>query len=290
MSVTTNTIKDYKKQGKRIVALTAYDYITAKILDNSGVEIILVGDSLAQVALGHSNTLSITLDEMLHHSKAVIRGVKNALVVVDMPFLSYQVSKKDAVYNAGRCLQIGANAVKLEGASKPIIKTIEKMVNVGIPVLGHIGFTPQSVNAIGGNKVQGRNVEDAKNLLSQAQDLQNAGCFAVVIELVPQEVGRFITENIDIPTIGIGAGTDCDGQILVTDDLIGKFIDFKPTFVRRYAEVGKEIEVAVKNFIYDVQNGKYPGINESFYLNEAEAQKLYSTQESVTRIQTFSEC
>lgn len=280
MPITTLTIKGYKQQQKKIVALTAYDYITAKILDKAGVDIILVGDSLAQVALGYSNTLSVTIDEMLHHTKAVIKGVKNALIVVDLPFLSYQVSKKDAVYNAGKCLQIGAHAVKIEGASKSILKVVQRMVDVGIPVLGHIGFTPQSVNAIGGNRVQGRSVEQAKKLLEQAGLLQDAGCFAIVIELVPQEVGKFITENIDIPTIGIGAGPDCDGQILVTDDLIGKFIDFKPSFVRRYAEVGKEMESAVGNFIYDVQQGKYPGINESFYLNEAEAQKLHSNQQS----------
>lgn len=274
MKITTHTIKEYKKQKRKIVALTAYDYSTAKVLDNCGVDIILVGDSLAQVALGHENTLSLTIDEMLHHAKAVVRGAKRSLVVVDMPFLSYQVNKKDAIYNAGCCLQIGAQAVKLEGASKNILKTIEKMIKIGIPVMGHIGFTPQSVNALGGNRVQGKTSESANDLLKQAKDLENVGCFAVVVELVPSEVASLITENIQVPTIGIGAGSDCDGQILVTDDLLGKFTDFKPTFVRRYAEIGKDSENAVKNFIYDIQNGKYPGINESFFMAEHEAQKL----------------
>ena len=274
MPITTRSIQEYKKHSKKIVALTAYDYSTAKILDNAGVDIVLVGDSLAQVALGYENTLSLTMDEMLHHAKAVVKGVKNAMVVVDLPFLSYQVDKKEAIYNAGKCLQIGAQAIKLEGASKDILETIEKMIGVGIPVLGHIGFTPQSVNALGGNRVQGKTAESAKELLKQAKGLQDAGCFALVIELVPSETAALITEELSIPTIGIGAGSDCDGQILVTDDLLGKFIDFKPTFVRRYLELGKESENAVKNFIYDVQNGKYPQINESFFMTEAEVQKL----------------
>ncbi len=274
MRITTHTLKEYKKQKKKIVALTAYDYSTAKVLDNSGVDVILVGDSLAQVALGYENTLSVTIDEMLHHAKAVVRGVKSALVVVDLPFLSYQVSKKDAVYNAGRCLQIGASAVKLEGASKDILNTIKKMVSIGIPVFGHIGFTPQSVNALGGNRVQGKTADHANELLKQAKDLESAGCFAVVLEMVPSETANLITENINIPTVGIGAGSGCDGQILVTDDLLGKYLDFKPSFVRRYAETGKDSESAIKNFIYDVQNGKYPGINESFFMAEPEAEKL----------------
>lgn len=274
MPNTIQTIKDYKKQSRKIVALTAYDYSTAKALDNSGVDLILVGDSLAQVALGHENTLSLTMDEMLHHAKAVISGVKNALVVVDMPFLSYQVSKKEAVLNAGKCLKLGAHAVKLEGASPYILKTIKKLVGIGIPVLGHIGFTPQSVNALGGNRVQGKTSAKAQELLDQAKKLEDAGCFGIVIELVPSEVAELITKNLLIPTIGIGAGPDCDGQILVTDDLIGKYSDFKPSFVKRYAEIGKETENAVKNFIYDVQNRKYPGINESFYMAEQEVEKL----------------
>ncbi len=274
MRKTTHTIKEYKKQKRKIIALTAYDYSTAKVLDNAGVDMILVGDSLAQVALGYENTLSLTMDEMLHHAKAVIRGARNSFIVVDLPFLTYQVSIEDAVYNAGRCLQIGASAVKLEGASEDILKTIKKMVSVGIPVFGHIGFTPQSVNALGGNRVQGKTAEQAKELLKQAKDLQDAGCFAIVLELVPSETAVLITENLDVPIIGIGAGSGCDGQILVTDDLLGKYVDFKPSFVKRYAELGKESEDAVRNFIYDVQNGNYPGINESFFMAEPEAEKL----------------
>ena len=274
MPITTQTIKNYKKQQKKIVALTAYDYSTAKALDSAGVDIILVGDSLAQVALGHENTLALTMDEMLHHAKAVMKGVKNSLVVVDLPFLTYQVSEEKALYNAGRCLQVGAQAVKLEGASPEILKTIKKMISIGIPVLGHIGFTPQSVNALGGNRVQGKTSQAAEELLQQAKDLEKVGCFAVVIELVPSEVGALVTESLEIPTIGIGAGADCDGQILVTDDLLGKFTDFKPSFVRRYANIGQETESALKNFIYDVQNGRYPQINESFFMSEPENEKL----------------
>ncbi|OGI10633.1 MAG: 3-methyl-2-oxobutanoate hydroxymethyltransferase [Candidatus Melainabacteria bacterium RIFCSPLOWO2_02_FULL_35_15] len=278
MRITTHTIKEYKKQKRKIIALTAYDYSAAKVLDNAGVDVILVGDSLAQVALGYENTLSVTINEMLHHAKAVVRGVKNSLVVVDLPFLSYQVSKKEAIYNAGKCLQIGAQAVKLEGASEDILKTIKKMVSIGVPVMGHIGFTPQSVNALGGNRVQGKTADHAEELLKQAKDLQSAGCFAIVLEMVPSETANLITENLDIPTIGIGAGLGCDGQILVTDDLLGKYVDFKPSFVRRYAEIGKESERAVKNFIFDVQNGKYPGINETFYMSECETEKLCQTE------------
>ena len=280
MHITIYTIKEYKKQKRKIVALTAYDYSTAKVLDSAGVDIILVGDSLAQVALGYENTLSVNMDEMLHHAKAVVRGVKRSLVVVDLPFLSYQVSENEAIYNAGKCLQAGASAVKLEGASEDILKTIKKMVSIGIPVFGHIGFTPQSVNALGGNRVQGRTANHAKELLKQAKDLEDAGCFAVVLELVPSETANLITENLSVPTIGIGAGLGCDGQILVTDDLLGKYVDFKPSFVRRYAEVGKDSEQALKSFIYDVQNGKYPGINESFYMNEQECEKLILEQQS----------
>ena len=274
MPITTHTIRDFKKKKQKIVALTAYDYSTAKILDKSGVDLILVGDSLAQVALGYESTLPLTMEEMLHHAKAVIRGVKNALVVVDLPFLSYQVSKKDAVYNGGRCLQIGAHAVKLEGASEYILKIIKKMVSIGIPVLGHIGFTPQSVNALGGNKVQAKTASEAQKLLSQAKALQDTGCFAVVIELVPTETATLITENLDIPTIGIGAGNGCDGQILVTDDLLGKFIDFKPSFVKRYAHTGHDSENAIKQFISDVKVSKYPSDSESFFMTESEAAKI----------------
>lgn len=276
MVITVNTIKSFKKQGRKVIALTAYDYSTAKLLDSAGVDLILVGDSLAQVVLGLDSTLQVTMDEMLHHTKAVVRGVKNSFVVSDMPFLSYQVNREEALKNAGRFLQVGAKAVKLEGASIEILKTIERLVEIGIPVVGHIGFTPQSVNALGGNKVQARTSVDAKKLLNQAQNLERAGCFAIVLELVPSEAAALVTENLEIPTIGIGAGSDCDGQILVTDDLIGKFMDFKPTFVRRYAEVGKEIDKALKNFIYDVQNGKYPNINESFFMSEAELEKMKS--------------
>lgn len=274
MKTTVHTIKQSKKQGKKISCLTAYDYSTAKILDNAGVDLILVGDSLAQVALGYENTLSLTMDEMLHHAKAVCRGVKNALVVVDLPFLTYQVDMKDAINNAGKCLQAGAQAVKLEGASKDILETIEKMVNIGIPVMGHIGFTPQSVNAFGGNRVQAKTANAANDLLKQAKDLEKAGCFGVVIEMIPSEAAKLITKNISIPTIGIGAGAECDGQILVTDDLLGKFSDFKPSFVRRYANFSEDAGLAIQKYISDVQNRKFPEDSESFFMPEGEMEKL----------------
>lgn len=276
MPITTYTLKEFKKQKRKIVCLTAYDYSTAKALDSAGVDLILVGDSLAQVALGLENTLQVTMGDMLHHARAVVRGVKNALIVVDMPFLSYQVSCEEAIYNAGKCLHTGAKAIKLEGASPDILKTIKKLVEIGIPVCGHIGFTPQSVNALGGNRVQAKTAKETKSLLEQALLLQEARCFAVVLEMVPSETAELITGKLDIPTIGIGAGISCDGQILVTDDLLGKFTDFKPTFVRRYAELGKDTEKAIKNFIFDVQNSKYPQINETFYMSELEAEKLKS--------------
>lgn len=274
MPVTISTIKKNKEQKRKIVALTAYDYLTAKILDKTGVDIILVGDSLAQVFQGNDTTLSVTIDEMLYHTKAVIRGVKNSLVVVDLPFLSYQVNEDEAIYNAGKCIKLGAKAVKVEGASLAILKTIEKMTQIGIPVLGHIGFTPQSVNVFGGNKIQAKTANEAEKLIKQAKDLESVGCFGIVLELIPAEVAAIITQNLNIPTIGIGAGSDCDGQILVIDDLLGRNLDFKPTFVRSYAEVGNDSEDAVKRFISDVQSGEFPGLSETFLMNENEAEKL----------------
>lgn len=274
MPITTHTIKSFKKQKRKIVALTAYDYSTAKVLDKAGVDIILVGDSLAQVALGYENTLPLTMEEMLHHAKAVVRGTNNSLVVVDLPFLTYQVNKNEAIYNAGKCLQIGAQAIKLEGATEYILDVIKQMVSIGIPVLGHIGFTPQSVNTLGGNKVQAKTAQEAQKLLSQAKDLQEAGCFAIVVELVPSEVATLISQNIEIPIIGIGAGSSCDGQILVTDDLLGKFIDFKPSFVKRYADIGQDSEKAIQRFISDVQESKYPSDSESFFMTESEVENL----------------
>ncbi len=274
MPITTHTIKSFKKQKRKIVALTAYDYSTAKVLDKAGVDIILVGDSLAQVALGYENTLPLTMEEMLHHAKAVVRGTNNSLVVVDLPFLTYQVNKEEAIYNAGKCLQIGAQAIKLEGATEYILDIIKQMISIGIPVLGHIGFTPQSVNALGGNKVQAKTAQEAQKLLSQAKNLQEAGCFAIVVELVPSEVATLITQNTEIPIIGIGAGSSCDGQILVTDDLLGKFIDFKPSFVKRYADIGQDSEKAIQRFISDVQESKYPSDSESFFMTESEVENL----------------
>lgn len=274
MPITTYTIKELKKKGKKITALTAYDYPTAKLLDSCGIEIILVGDSLAQVVLGLDSTLQVTMDEMLHHAKAVIRGVNNALVVVDMPFLSYQISTEETIRNAGRFMQSGANAVKLEGASKNIIESIKRLTESGIPVMGHLGFTPQSVNNLGGNRIQSKTAKEANNLFKDAQLLEDAGCFAIVLEMIPQEVAQKITTYLSIPTIGIGAGINCDGQILVTDDLLGRFNDFVPSFVRKYAELYTISEEAIKKYINDVNSKQFPSDTESFVMNENELEKL----------------
>lgn len=274
MPITTHTIIKRKQEQKKITALTAYDYLTAMVLDKAGIDIILVGDSLAQVALGYESTLHVSVDEMLHHAKAVKRGVKNSFVVVDLPFMSYQVSVEEALTNAGKLMKSGANAVKLEGASEHNINVIKRLKECGIPVMGHLGFTPQSVNALGGNRVQSKTANETNMLLEDAKRLEKAGCFAVVLELVPHEAASKITRELSIPTVGIGAGSDCDGQILVTDDLLGRFTEFKPSFVRRYAEIAKTSEEAVLEYINDVQTGKYPKLEESFYMNEKEVERL----------------
>jgi 3-methyl-2-oxobutanoate hydroxymethyltransferase len=268
--ITVSKLRRYKAEGKKITALTAYDYSTAKILDEAGIDIVLVGDSLAIVALGQENTLSVTLEEILYHTKAVSKGVSKALLVADMPFMSYHVDVKQALINAGKLIkQAGATAVKIEGAGEYILEVVRRFTEVGIPVLGHIGFTPQALHNLGGYYIQGKDYESANNLLLQAQKLQNAGVFGIVIEMVPEETAEFITKNIDVPTIGIGAGRFCDGQILVTDDIIGKFDDFKPKFVRKYANVSSIVKNAVSEYKNDVLNGNFPSNEEVFKTSEA---------------------
>jgi 3-methyl-2-oxobutanoate hydroxymethyltransferase len=276
--VTVLTLQNYKEEGRKIVVLTAYDYSTAQILDRAQVvDVILVGDSLAMVALGHRTTHSVTVDQMLHHTRAVTRGVQNAMVVADLPFMSYQVEMTQAITNAGRFVkEAQAHAVKLEGATDLTCDIIERLVGMGIPVMGHLGFTPQAIHGLGGNRVQGRTAQEAIALLRGAQALERAGAFAVVLEMVPQVVARAITQRIKIPTIGIGAGNECDGQVLVTDDLLGKFTDFKPKFVRRYASFAHTCHEAVVNFARDVMSQDFPNDSESFEMDEQEEEILNS--------------
>lgn len=268
-------IIDFKKTGKKITALTAYDYSTAKQLDEVGIDIILVGDSAAMVMLGYDTTHSITMDEMLMFSKAVTRGVSRSLVVADLPFGSYHSDKKTAVENACRFIsESGAKAVKLEGGTAYVVDIVKHLTDMGIPVLGHIGFTPQYLHGLGGYNVQGKTLQQTKNLLNQALYLEKAGAFGVVLEMVPEESAKIITEKINIPTIGIGAGRYCSGQILVVDDLVGRYSDFKPKFARRYADVAGMIRHAVANYKNDVQIGEFPSEQETFRVSKEEASKL----------------
>ena len=290
-SISTLTFQKYKKEGRKIVALTAYDYSTAKILDRAGVDFILVGDSLAMVALGHQTTHAVTMDEMIHHTRAVTRGVQSAFVVADLPFMSYQVDVIQAITNAGRFIkEAQAHGVKLEGATKLNLEVIERLVGMGIPVCGHLGFTPQSIHALGGNRVQGRNAEEALKLIEDSIALQNAGCFSLVLEMVPASVATMISMELKIPTIGIGAGAGCDGQILVTDDLLGKYTDFLPRFVRRYANLSEVCQQAIENYSEDVRHGGFPNAAESFAFTEEEEEKLKQLRTRVRESEAEISC
>ena len=261
--VTVRTIRDMKAERVRIVSVTAYDYPSARLADEAGVDLILVGDSLGMVVLGYESTIPVTLSEMAHHLKAVVRAQPRALVVADLPFLSFQTSAEDAVRNSGRLMKRGAEAVKLEGGRRMLLQ-IEAILAADIPVLGHLGLTPQSVHQFGGYRVQGRGREAADALLEDALALERAGCFSIVLEGVPLELGREITEALKIPTIGIGAGVHCDGQVLVLHDLIGMTFSKPARFVRRYAEAGDIIRNAITAFREDVRAGRYPSIEESY--------------------------
>ena len=250
------TFKNAKKNGEHLTMLTAYDYSTAKLMDETGINGILVGDSLGNVILGYEDTISVTMEDMIHHGAAVARGTKNALVVIDMPFMSYQTSVYDALVNAGRLMKEG-RAVKLEGG-KNICPQIEAITKAGIPVMGHLGLTPQAINAFGGFKVQGKTQEAAEQLLEDALAVEKAGAFALVLECVPRKLADIITEKLTIPTIGIGAGNGCDGQILVYQDLLGMFSDFTPKFVKKYANVGEIMKDAFSAYIEDVKQGAFP--------------------------------
>lgn len=262
-------------KGKRkLTELTAYDYPTAQWVDQSGIDMILVGDSLAMVVLGQEDTLSVGMDVMLHHTRAVSRAVRNGLVIGDMPFMSYQASVEQALINAGRFLQEGrAQAVKLEGGRK-VVPQVQAMVDAGIPVQGHIGLTPQSVAQMGGFKVQGKTAEAAKALVEDAQALAEAGCFSIVLEAIPAPIAARITEAVPIPTIGIGAGPDCDGQVLVVHDVLGLFERFTPKFVKRYAHLTQPIQEALARFREEVLAGQFPGPEHTFTMSEEERGKL----------------
>ncbi len=264
--MTTLRLASMKRRGERITSLTAYDYPTARILDDAGVDLILVGDSAANVIYGMETTLAIGMDEMVHHTRAVVAGVKRALVVADMPFMSYQVSLSRAVENAGRFLKAGAAAVKLEGAG-PIEEVIRHLVALGIPVMGHLGLTPQSVHKLGGYRLQARTAGDREKLLADALALEQAGCFAVVLEKVPAEAAARVTKELRIPTIGIGAGPDCDGQVLVLHDMLGMTDAPRFKFVKRYAEVGATISKAVADFCAEVRSGDFPDKEHSFHID-----------------------
>ena len=267
MKNTVATFRQAKQNNKKLTMLTAYDCSTARLMDEAGIDAILVGDSLGMVILGYPDTLSVTMGDMLHHTKAVARGTKNALVVSDLPFMSYQASVYDAVCNAGRLIQEGrAHAVKLEGGAA-VCPQIAAIVQASIPVVAHLGLTPQSVNAFGGFKVQGTDTAAAKKLLADALAVQEAGAFAVVLECVPAELAARITESLSIPTIGIGAGNGCDGQVLVYQDMLGMYADFTPKFVKRYANTGDMMKDAFSRYIAEVQSGGFPDAAHSFSLS-----------------------
>lgn len=262
--ITIPDIVALKQTGKRVTALTAYDYLMAGMLDGAGIDIILVGDSLGMVVAGHSNTLPVSMDQMIYHTNIVSRAVKHALVVGDMPFMSYQASMEQGIENAGRFLkEAGAEAVKIEGG-RIVLPLVEKLIQLGIPVMGHLGLLPQSIHKYGSYKLQGKDPEVASQIKEDALMLQNAGCFSIVLEKIPVNLAREISQSLSIPTIGIGAGPHCDGQILVSYDMLGIFDQFKPRFVRRYANLADQMRAAFQSYIKDVRSGTFPTEDESF--------------------------
>lgn len=275
MKNTVSTFQTAKEKGEKLTMLTAYDYSTAKLIDEAEINAILVGDSLGNVILGYEDTVSVTMEDMIHHGAAVSRGAKNALVVIDMPFMSYQTSVYDAVVNAGRLMKEGrANAVKLEGGVE-VAPQIKAITDAGIPVMAHIGLTPQSVNVFGGYKVQGKTAEAAQKLLEDAKAVQDAGAFSVVLECVPAKLAKLVSEKLTIPTIGIGAGADCDGQVLVYQDMLGMFSDYVPKFVKHFAKVGDVMTQAFKTYKTEVAAGTYPAEEHTFKIDEEVMDKLY---------------
>ena len=269
-------IQKMKKEGTKIAALTSYDFSTAKFADEAGIDLILVGDSVGQVVLGYDSTTKVTLDDMKVFTRAVVNGAKNPLIVVDMPFMSYHTGVFEAVKNAGELIRLGAGAVKIEGGFDYIIDTIKQMTQSGIPVVGHLGFTPQYINVLGGHFVQGKNLKNTIKILDAAKKIQDAGAFSLVLEMVPDICAKYISEQLEIPVIGIGAGKYTDGQILVVDDILGKFDGFSPKFVRKYADIKTTIKDAVSNYVKDVKEQTFPDDNESFQLKEDEYEEFES--------------
>ena len=275
MKNTVATLQQQKLDGDKITMLTAYDYSTAKLVDECGVNTILVGDSLGMVMLGYEDTISVTMEDMIPHTAAVTRGAKNALVVGDMPFMSYQTSVYDAVVNAGRLMKEGrCQAVKLEGGAS-VCPQIKAITEASIPVVAHIGLTPQSVNAFGGFKVQGKSEEDARRLIEEAKAVEAAGAFAIVLECIPAKLAKLITESVSIPTIGIGAGADCDGQVLVYQDMLALFSDFKPKFVKHFANAGEVMKQGFTDYIKEVKEGTFPAAEHTFKIADDIINKLY---------------
>jgi len=269
MRVTINQIKNMKRKGEKIAMLTAYDYSTAKIIDEAGIPLILVGDTLGMVVLGYETTIPVTMDDMLHHTKAVVRGTKRAMIIGDMPFMTYHTSTSDALRNAARFIQEGgAQTIKLEGGVT-VADKVRKIVNCGIPVMGHIGLTPQSIHQLSGFKVQGKTPEAAARLIEDAQALEEAGAFAIILELVPTPLATLITQKIRIPTIGIGAGIGCDGQVQVINDMLGLFTDFVPKHAKQYAKLADIIANAVTEFYNEVTDGSFPTPKQSFSMDES---------------------
>ena len=274
--VTIPQLTEWKKNQRKIIALTAYDYTFARLLDESGIDVILVGDSAGMVAMGYENTLPVTMDEMIHHTRGVRRGVQQALLVGDMPFMSYHTSAEDTIRNAGRFIQEGgAEAVKMEGGSR-VFDKISAVVQAGISVMGHVGLTPQSVHQFGGYRVQGKNYLDARQIKKDGLDLQKAGVFSLVLEGIPMELAAEITAELEIPTIGIGAGPHCDGQILVTQDMLGMNLDFAPKFVKKYAELGTAVRSAVQDYVDEVQSGAFPDEAHSYHLKKKKLRSVGS--------------
>ncbi|OAT80694.1 3-methyl-2-oxobutanoate hydroxymethyltransferase [Desulfotomaculum copahuensis] len=273
--VTTAYFREAKKEGRPVTMLTAYDYPMAKMVDDAGIDAILVGDSLGNVVLGYDSTIPVTMDDMVHHIKAVTRGVRRAMVIGDMPFLSCHLSREESVRNAGRILQEGgARAVKLEGG-REVAEAIRAIVAAGIPVMGHLGLTPQSINQMGGYKVQGKDEAAARKLIDDARAIQEAGVFSIVLECVPVPLAKMLTETLDVPTIGIGAGPHCNGQVLVTHDLLGMYGGFSPKFAKRYAQLHEDISRALQAYREEVQSGTFPGPEHGFGMAEEVMARLY---------------
>ena len=272
--ITVRTIKKLKENNEKFSMLTAYDYSTAKYIDQAGIDIILIGDSLAMVALGYENTNNVGIDEMAIFTKAVARGAKSAMIVTDMPFMSYTIDIPEALHNIGNMIKCGANAVKLEGCNDYILELAKRCTQMGVPVMGHIGFTPQSLNVIGGHIIQGKNVDATMQLLEQAKKLEQAGAFSVVLEMVPEESAEYISKNLDISTISCGAGRYCDGFVMVCDDLFGKYSEFTPKFARKYANMQELITTSTQKYIEDIKNNNYPNENEVYKLAPQDAAEL----------------